>query len=998
MQTKGFIKVITVLLILVCAFYLSFTFVANHYETKGEQYAMTKAKINTPDMANDTYKNEYNRYMDSIAKKKVYLGYYTFQQVRENQLGLGLDLKGGMNVTLQISVPDILNALASNPDDAKFKKAIAAVQANRVAQDNYVESFCNEYHKLGGGSLYNQFRGIQKLKDDPNASDAKVEQVLKDEVEAMVDNSYKVLRTRIDKFGVVAPNIQKLQSTGRILMELPGIKEPERVKNLLKGTANLEFYETYKYGEISDKIAEMMQAADKGVVKPAEQQATDSTATAAAKTDSAKAQPATAQAQPQKADAADANQGRKLSQMLQLLGQTDNASVGVAQAGDTAAINRMIQKYGANILPKNLKLAWTVKAERNYNNLFVLVALKTNAQGKARMTGDGVTEAQSEYDNMKGQIVTMAMNDEGSRQWSAMTRDNVHRQVAVVLDGSVYSYPNVQNQIDGGRTEITGDFTVEEANDLANVLQSGKMVAGVDIVSESVIGPSLGQESINKGMISFVVALILLMIMMISVYGLKAGNIANLGLVLNLFFTFGILASFRSVLTLPGIAGIVLSLGMAVDANVLIFERCKEELRNGKNLKAAIKDGYSNAFSAIFDGNLTSIITGVILAYLGTGPIKGFAVTLIIGICCSFFTAVFATRLVLENFVNKNRFGFGTMTFTTNWAKNLMQGTHFDFIGKRKKVSYIVGAIIVVFAIALATLGLSEGIDFSGGRNYVVQFKHSVVPEQLQTSLEQQFPGATVSVITIDNDTKVRVSTNYKIEDQDPKVDAEIYNKLYQGLKSEVDKDHMNAQNFSVSDESYGVISSEVVGPSIASDMLRSAIWAVLFSLIAMALYILLRFRNLAFSLGALAAVAFTSYIVIGFFTLHGMLPFSMEVDQTFIAAILTVIGYQINDTVVVFDRVREYRRLYPKQDEKERFNNALNSTLSRTMMTSLSTLLVLVVIFLLGGESIRAFNFAMILGVVFGTCCSLFVAAPVAYKLVSRKEKKEAVVGRLQK
>lgn len=974
MQTKGFIKVITVALILICAFYLSFSFVANRYENEGEQLAMAKAHITSPDMSNATYKKEYNDYMDKIAKQKVYLGYYTFQEVREKQLGLGLDLKGGMNVTLQISVPDILKALANDNPDKAFRKAIANVEASQTAQDDYVSSFCNEYKKLGGRNLAQIFRGVQKIKETPGATDAQVEKILKEEVNSMVDNSYNVLRNRIDKFGVVAPNIQKLQSTGRILLELPGIKEPERVKKLLQGTANLEFYETYKWSEIQGDFHQLIAAADNAAtpVKPA---AKDTVTASGADSSKVAKQPIATPA------------GEKFSKMLQLYGRGDFCVVGIAAPKDTAAVNAILAQYAPKYLPTDLKLCWTVKADKMLNDKFGLIAIKKGPQGKAQMNGDVVTHAQSEYENLKGQVVTMKMNDEGARQWSRLTAANINRQVAVVLDDQVYSYPNVNQQIDGGNTEISGNFTVEEANDLATVLQSGKMVAKVNIASESVIGPSLGKESINKGMISFVVALILLMIMMISVYGVKAGNIANLGLLLNLFFTLGILASFQSVLTLPGIAGIVLALGMAVDANVLIFERCKEELRNGKNLKAAVKDGYSNAFSAIFDGNLTSIITGIILAYLGTGPIRGFAITLIVGICCSFFTAVFATRLILENFINNNRLGFGTLTFTTNMAKNWMQNTHFDFIGQHKKVTTIVGVITVIVIAMFFIRPLSLGIDFSGGRNYIVKFDHPVSTSEIQNDLTPLFNGATVSVIQIDNNQKVRVSTNYKVSNSDPEVDEEIMGLLYKGMKKELKG--MTFDDFSVSNEQVGIVSQDAVGPAIASDMTRGAVWAVILSLIAMGLYILLRFRNVAFSLGAVAAVTFTSFVVIGFFTLHGLLPFSMEVDQTFIAAILTIIGYQINDTVVVFDRVREYRRLYPKQDEKERFNNALNSTLSRTMMTSLSTLLVLIVIFILGGESIRSFIFAMILGIIIGTMCSLFVAAPTAHAIVKRSGKK---------
>ena len=999
MQTKGFIKVIAIALVLVCAFYLSFSFVANHIEGKAQDKALAVAKLKTPDMSDSTYKATYNSFMDSIAKEKVYLGYYTFQEVREKQLGLGLDLKGGMNVTLQISVPDILRALANNSNDKTFNQAISNVEKNRAAQDDYVASFCKEYENLGGRNLAQIFREVPAVRDLPGASNAQVQNILKKEVDNMVDNSYKVLRTRIDRFGVVAPNIQKLQSTGRILLELPGIKEPERVKKLLQGTANLEFYETYKISEISEDINNLFAAASGAVVeepvadeditaedaakaKPEEQKtAADAKAdTAAAK----KAEPAKKAAPAKKAT------GKTLPQMLNFnMAEMSNSCVlGRVAASDTARVNQLIKQY-ANQLRPDLKLCWSVKPQDEKSGLFTLVALKKRPDGTPAMTGDVVTKAQGEFDNMQGQIVTMEMNDEGAQQWSKLTGDNINRAIAIVLDDQVYSYPNVNTKIDGGRSQITGNFSVEEANDLANVLQSGKMVAKVDVASESVIGPSLGQESINKGLISFVVALILLMLMMVLVYGIKAGSIANIGLVLNLFFTMGILASFQSVLTLPGIAGIVLSLGMAVDANVLIFERIKEEMRAGKGMKAAVADGYKNAFSAIFDGNLTTIITGAILAYLGSGPIRGFAITLIIGICCSFFTAVFVTRLILEHWINKNRFGYGSTTFTTSWAKNWMQNTNFDFIGKRKAAYTAVVAIIaiIVAMFFIPGRGLSQGIDFSGGRNYVVQFAQPVSTEQLEQNLIPLFDGANVSVITIDNNTKVRISTNYKIESNDAALDEEISKKLYEGLKS--DLKGMSFEDFSVSNENVGIVQTEVVGPSIASDMKTEAIWAVFWSLLAMALYILLRFRNVAFSIGALAAVAFTALVVIGFYTLHGLFPFSMEIDQTFIAAILTVIGYQVNDTVVVFDRVREYKKLYPKMESKEVFNRALNSTLSRTMMTSISTLLVLVVIFILGGESIRSFIFAMILGVVIGTCASLFIAAPTAHALSTRKANK---------
>ena len=993
MQTKGFIRVLTYALILICLFYLSFTFVSNHYQNKAEQKALTAAGIKTPDTSNEKYKTALNEYLDSLANQKVYLGYYTFQQVREKELGLGLDLKGGMNVTLQISVPDILRALANNNPDKKFNQAIDNVSKNQTAQEDFVGSFCKEYKKLAPeGSLAQIFRNVERIKEKPNANDNEVENILKDEVNSMVDNSYKVLRNRIDRFGVVQPNIQKLQSTGRILLELPGVKEPERVRKLLQGAANLEFYLTYTLNDIAAPLRQLSdQAKANTTVAAADSTKTEDMAAANDSTKAAEAKAAPAVKEGEMTLA-------QLTSFEALVGGGQGGSpvVGYVPTADTAAVNAIINSpIAKTILPADLKLAWTVKPEKMQggHETFQLVALKT-LNGQPVLNGDVVTRATSEYDNLQGQVVSMTMNDEGARQWSRITGDNIGKAIAIVLDDQVYSFPNVNSQIDGGRSQISGRFTVEEAGDLANVLESGKMVARVNVASESVIGPSLGKESIEKGFWSFIIALIALMFFMWLAYGWQAGSIANLGLLLNLFFTMGILASFQSVLTLPGIAGIVLTLGMAVDANVLIFERCKEELRAGKGLKAAVSDGYKNAFSAIFDSNLTTIITGIILILLGSGPIRGFAVTLVIGICCSFFTAVFATRLVMEHFVNKGT--FEKMTFNTSLTRHLMENVQFNFMGAAKKTSVIVLALIAIFAILFFARGLNRGIDFSGGRNFVVQFDHPVKTQALEDQLEAQFPGANTSVITIDNDTKVRISTNYKIDDASEGVDDEIMGKLYEGLKSELGS--MSKADFSMSNEDIGVVSSETVGPSIASDMTREAVWAVLFSLLAMALYILFRFRNIAFSIGALAAVAFTSFVVIGFYNLHGLLPFSMEIDQTFIAAILTVIGYQVNDTVVVFDRVREYRKLYPKQDLYTTFNKALCSTLSRTMMTSITTLLVLFIMLFLGGASIRSFIFAMILGVIIGTASSLFIASPVAYWIARRSDKKEAALATAKK
>ncbi len=991
MQTKGFIVTIATALVLICIFYLSFSFVTSHYEGEAQAKALKAAKIASPDMSNDTYRKAYNDYISGIEKKKVWLG-YTYQEVREKQLGLGLDLKGGMNVTLQISVPDILKVLSGNNQDKKFNDAIAKVDPS---SENFVGDFCKNYKQLAPeGSLVQIFRNrVQKIKDNPQATDAEVENYLKEEVDKMVDNSYKVLRTRIDRFGVVAPNIQKLQSTGRILLELPGIKEPERVTALLQSTANLQFFETYKGNEIAADIQNLSNAYAGSGAAVADADSTANEQAAADSTKTAEATDSTKKAEPAKADAKK-NAGKTL---MELLGAMDGESpaIGHVAESDTAAVNKIIYSdLAKKTLKSDLKLCWTNKPESRGNakgsETFALVALKCHQPEEAVLTGDVVTSATSEYDNLQGNMVSMVMNDEGARKWSSITAQNLRRAIAIVLDDQVYSYPNVNQQIDGGRSQITGNFTPEESSDLANVLESGKMDAKVNIVSQSVIGPSLGQESIRKGLVSFLVALVLLMIFMMCVYGIKAGMIANLGLLFNLFFTAGILASFQSVLTLPGIAGIVLALGMAVDANVLIFERIKEELRAGKGLKAAVADGYGNAFSAIFDSNLTSIITGIILAILGTGPIKGFAVTTIIGICCSFFTAVYATRVILEWLINKG--WYSNISFTTPWTRHMLENVKFDFMGKRK-VSGTIAAIVIAAVIAMFFIpgrGLSLGIDFSGGRNYVVQFDQPVQTEALRTAVAAKLPGANTSVITIDNNTKVRVSTNFGIKDPDSKkVDKQIEDALYESLKGAF-KQQPTREQFDVTNTDIGIQQSEQVGPTIASDMTRAASWAVFFALLAMALYILIRFRNVAFSVGALAAVAFTAFVVIGFYTLHGIFPFSMEIDQTFIAAILTVIGYQVNDTVVVFDRVREYRKLYPKQNLYDTFNNALCSTLARTTMTSITTLLVLFVIFFLGGESIRSFIFAMILGVIIGTCSSLFIASPVAYAIAKRSENKD--------
>ena len=945
--------ILAIFLVLICLFYLSFTLVTNHYEDKAEAYAQQVSGNQTA--SSDSYRLAYKSYIDSISKENVWLG-YTFNQVQKLGVGLGLDLKGGMNVTLQVSVPDILSSMASDPDNKLFRLALnradSVVKATK--SNDYVAVFCKEYKAVDPqGDLSVVFKEQVKRGDSPEA----VEAALQKEVKDRVSSSTNVLRSRIDQFGVVAPNIQELEKDGQILLELPGVKEHDRVRDLLKSSANLEFYETMPVQEFAGAIAQLDNAL--------------------------------------RADTLGAGKG--LSEYFFQLGNVGPVELGVATAMNRPAIDSLLASPQAKqLLPGNLKLAWQVKPQTVEVNdtatgatrridLYTLVALKTT-NGKPALSGDVVTSATSDFDNMQGgNYVSMNMNPDAAKQWARITAANIEKQVAIVLDGQVYSAPRVNNVIEGGRSSITGNFTTDEAKDLANVLKSGKMAAKVDIISDTVIGPSLGQQAIEDGFMSFIVALVLLMIFMMLFYGVIPGLIANVGLIFNIFFTFGILASFQAVLTLSGIAGIVLALGMAVDANVLIFERTKEELRAGKNIGTAIADGYSNAFSAIFDSNLTSVITGVILLVFGTGPIKGFATTLIIGIICSFFTAVFLTRLIFVMF-GKTK-AFRSLTFATPLSRKMFTNTHFNFLGARKTSFIVCGAFILVVIASLLYRGLNQGIDFSGGRNYVVQFDHPVKTHELQAQLAPLFEGAQVSVITIDDNTKVRISTNYKIDSDEENIDDQITDILYTGLKSEIGD--MSKADFSTTNENIGIMSSQKVGPSVANDMRTYACIAVILSLVAMFLYILIRFRNIAFSFGALAAVAFTAFSIIGFYSLFwGVFPFAMEIDQSFIAAILTVIGYQINDTVVVFDRVRENVGLYPKQDFFTTINSSINSTLSRTVMTSASTLLVLLCIFILGGDAIRSFTFAMIFGVVIGTLATIFVASPVAYLTDARRNK----------
>ena len=995
MQNKGFVKVFAVLLTLVCVFYLSFSFVTRHYTNKAKEIANGDTKVEQD-------------YLDSLSNEKVMLWNWTLKQCREMEISLGLDLKGGMNVILEVSVPDVIKALADNKPDEAFNNALATAAKQAVnSQDDVITLFIREYHKIAPDAKLSELFATQQLKDKVNqkSSDAEVEKVLRAEVKAAVENSFNVLRTRIDRFGVVQPNIQSLEDKmGRIMVELPGIKEPERVRKLLQGSANLEFWETYTARE----VLPAMQSADAKLrVILAEGTTADTDTIEAVLTEATPVEKKTVSAADSLAaalkgdvtaedkSAANTEEIKKqypLLSILQLNSSGQGPVIGYANYKDTADINKYLAMPEIKAdLPKDLRLKWGVSPSEfdKKGQTFELYAIKsTERNGKAPLEGDVVTDAKDEFDQYSKPAVSMTMNSDGARRWAQLTKQNIGRSIAIVLDNYVYSAPNVNSEITGGRSQITGHFTPEQAKDLANVLKSGKMPAPAHIVQEDIVGPSLGQESINAGIFSFVVALILLMIYMCSMYGFIPGMVANCALILNFFFTLGILSSFQAALTMSGIAGMVLSLGMAVDANVLIYERTKEELRAGKGVKKALADGYSNAFSAIFDSNLTSIITGIILFNFGTGPIRGFATTLIIGILVSFFTAVFITRIVYEHFMNKDK--WLNLTFTTKISKNLMTNTHFDFMGTNKKSLIIVSAIIVVCIGSFAIRGLSQSIDFTGGRNFKVQFENPVEPEQVRELISSKFGDANVSVIAIGTDKKtVRISTNYRIEDEGNNVDSEIESYLYETLKPVLTQ-NITLETFIDRDNHTGgsIVSSQKVGPSIADDIKTGAIYSVVLALLAIGLYILLRFRNIAYSIGSIVALSCDTIMIIGAYSLFwGILPFSLEIDQTFIGAILTAIGYSINDKVVIFDRVREFFGLYPKRDKRVLFNDSLNTTLARTINTSLSTLIVLLCIFILGGDSIRSFAFAMILGVVIGTLSSLFIASPIAYNMMKNKK-----------
>ena len=989
MQNKGFVKVFAILLTLVCVFYLSFSFVTRHYNNKAKEYAKGDLKLEQD-------------YLDSLSNEKVWFGNWTLKQCREMEISLGLDLKGGMNVILEVSVPDVIKALADNKTDEAFNQALATAAKQAISsQDDVITLFVREYHRIAPDARLSELFATQQLKDKVNqkTSDAEVEKVLRSEVKAAVDNSYNVLRTRIDRFGVVQPNIQSLEDKmGRIMVELPGIKEPERVRKLLQGSANLEFWETYN----AKDVAPYLQAADNKLRSilaneaPADSAAVDSTAAPvmaqATSTADSLAAALKGENKAQTVDLAQIKKEHPLLAVLQVNSSGQGPVVAYANYKDTAEINKYLSMREIQAeLPKDLRLKWGVSAYEYdpKGQTFELYAIRsTERNGRAPLEGDVVVSAKDEYDLFGKPAVSMSMNTDGSRRWAQLTKQNIGKSIAIVLDGYVYSAPNVNTEITGGNSQITGHFTPEQAKDLANVLKSGKMPAPARIVQEDIVGPSLGQASINAGVFSFIVALVLLMVYMCTMYGFIPGMVANGALVLNMFFTLGILSSFQAALTMSGIAGMVLALGMAVDANVLIYERTKEELRAGKGVKKALADGYSNAFSAIFDSNLTSIITGIILFNFGTGPIRGFATTLIIGILISFFTAVFMTRLVYEYFMNKDK--WLNLTFSSKISKNLMANVHFDFMGGNKKWLTITGVILVICIGSLFVRGLSQSIDFTGGRNFKVQFENAVEPEQVRELISSKFGDANVSVIAIGTDKKtVRISTNYRIEEDGNNVDSEIEAYLYETLKPVLTQ-NITLETFIDRENHTGgsIVSSQKVGPSIADDIKTSAMWSVVLALIAIGLYILIRFRNIAYSVGSVAALTSDTLMILGAYSLcWGWMPFSLEIDQTFIGAILTAIGYSINDKVVIFDRVREFFGLYPKRDKKQLFNDSLNTTLARTINTSLSTLIVLLCIFILGGDSIRSFAFAMILGVVIGTLSSLFIASPIAYMMLKNKK-----------
>lgn len=1012
MQNKGFVRLFSVLLLLVCLYYLSFTAVTNYHENKAKKIAGEDKAIELA-------------YLDSIAGEKVWFG-YTFKQCQEKELNLGLDLKGGMNVTLEVSIPDILNVLSGYNTSENFQLAIEnAKQRQHNSQEDFLNLFYDEFKKIDPDAQLSTIFSTFNLKEkiQRTSTNDEVMKVLNEEVNAAIDNSFNVIRNRIDRFGVVQPNIQRLDAQGRIMVELPGIKEPERVRKLLQGSANLEFWETYELSEIiahlsdannviralneanaQEEVAEV--AVEPTIDETESETETDSLASVIENNDT-------------QTDAEKFAAYKKENPLFAVLNIYANGgqvrpgpAVGMALASDTAKVNAYLRmKQVKDVLPRDLALKWTVKSinDESKTGIFELIAIKvTNRDGRAPLSGEVITDANADFGQFSSSAnVNMQMNSEGSKTWARLTKENIGKCIAIVLDDYVYSYPRVNSEITGGRSEITGNFTTQEAKDLANVLKSGKMPAPTRIVQEDIVGPSLGQTAIKNGMISFIIAFILVLLYMICYYGLIPGLIADFALLSNMFFMFGIMASFQAVLTLPGIAGIVLTLGMAIDANVLIYERTREELTAGKNLKKAIADGYKNAYSAILDGNITTLLTGIVLFVFGTGPIRGFATTLIIGIITTLFTSIFLTRLLFERIMAKEK--MPNLQFTTNITKNWFRNCNINFV-KTRKIGYIISGVLMLTAIvSLATKGLEQGIDFSGGRNYVIRFEQPVNDDidDIRENLSNVFTNSQVSVITMGTANQIRISTNYEIENTADDIDEKLESMLYNALKNQnllsenISKD-LFVEGYVVKDglyqtddhsgaTSFGIQSSQKVGPTVASDIKISAIWAILISLVVIGLYILIRFRNIAFSVGTIVALIHDTLFIFGIYSIFSsILPFSLEIDQTFIAAILTIIGYSVNDTVVIFDRIREDIALYPKRDKTSLFNMALNSTLGRTFSTSLSTILVVLAMFIFGGETIRGFLFAMLLGMIIGIYSTLYIATPIAFEFSRRKEAKQ--------
>lgn len=992
MQNKGLVICVAVLLTLASIFYLSFSVATSYYDSQA-------AKIKDPIAQQD--------YKDSVK----YLGIYSYQKCLETQIGLGLDLKGGMNVILEISVPDVVDVLADHKTDAAYLKSMKeAKEQETTSQSDFITLFIDAFHKNAPGRKLAEVFATQQLKGKvtTQSSDKDVEKALREEVTASIDNSYNVVRNRIDQFGVVQPNIQKLEGQeGRLMVEMPGIREPERMRKLLQGSANLEFWETYNNQEIAPYLTQLDQRLANGETSVSANDTAKTSTKQIAKANkpagklSLKGGKIGAKNE-NNAQMAAAKKANPLLSMLQLIPGDALSVVGYASVRDTAAINKLIYSHLAQqVLPSDLRLRWSAKPADGLQqkNVFELHALKvTTSDGRAPLEGDVITDAKDQFDQYGRPEVSMSMNSDGARQWAAITKANLGKAVAIVLDGLVYTSPRIKSEITGGQSSISGSFTIEDTKDLANTLKSGRMPAPARIVQEEVVGPTLGAQSIQQGLMSFAIAFVLLMIYMVLMYDVVPGMLANVALLANLFFTLGILASFQSALTMPGIAGIVLTLGTAVDANVLIYERIKEEMRAGKGIKDALQAGYSNAFSAIFDSNFTSLITGIILLVTGTGPIRGFATTWIIGIICSFFTAVFLTRLVYENRLKKDK--WLNQKFHTSFSKNLMQNTRYKFMSMYKTTFSISIVAAIIFLVSILFVrGLSKSIDFTGGRNYVITLNKKVHVEDVRKVLGNAFvntigenkgKAATTNVIALGTEgNTIRVSTNYNIESNDPAEDDHAETVLYTALKKGGFVSQANVESFKNPDirEGGSIISSAKVGPSVAKDITHGAMISVALALIFIFLYILLRFRNIGFSFGSIVALAFDTLVVVGFYSVcYGWIGFSLEIDQTFIGAILTVIGYSINDKVVVFDRIRENMKLHPKMDYQTLFNDSINQTLARTINTSFSTLIVLISIFVLGGDSIRSFAFAMILGVFFGTLSSIFIASPVAYLVLGRK------------